>query len=596
MKNSKLKSAWQTLLEESSLLRQYFWKYRYWILVGVFSLFVVDLLEIVPPLLLKESFDALTTNNPGPTLSKMALLYLAVSCVQAVGRYMWRMFLVRASMQSGRDIRQTYAEKLFSLSSSFYDRKRVGDLMALATSDVEAARMALGAGMIVFADAVFYLVTIPIAMFVLSPELTVLAFVPLVFVPFIVIRNEREIHKRFQKVQASFSHLASLAQEGLVGARVVKSFAIEDTLINRFTKAGIENVTLNVHLARVQTAFGPLLDFSVSLGLVLLLYVGGEKVIGLTLSLGTFVAFQRYIQKLVWPMAALGLAITHYQKAVASSRRLKEVFSEKEEIPHTPKRNQNLRGHLMFNDLTFSYPGSSKPAVRNINLVIEPGQRVAFVGSIGSGKTTLLSLISRLYALPRGMLYLDKQDINDWSPADLREQVGFVAQDVFLFSETIVENVSFGLTCTMLDIEGAAQQAAIHEEVQMFPLGYQTKLGERGTNVSGGQKQRLSIARALVRKPPLLILDDALSSVDFQTEERILSSLRKAGPQQTQILAAHRISTVQHSDLILVLSGGEIVQQGTHRQLITQNGLYRQFHEQQKVQEELDAYLRQIEV
>ncbi|HEX4924363.1 MAG TPA: ABC transporter ATP-binding protein, partial [Bdellovibrionales bacterium] len=386
-----------------------------------------------------------------------------------------------------------------------------------------------------------------------------------------------------------------LAQEGLIGARVVKSFAIEDTMIERFKKAGLENVRLNVHLARVQTAFGPLLDFSVSLGLVLLLYVGGESVIGQTLSLGTFVAFQRYIQKLVWPMAALGLAITHYQKSVASSWRLKEIFEEPEEIPQAGPEGRKLHGRILVNDLTFTYPGAAKPSLQNINLVIEPGTRVAFMGPVGSGKTTLLSLFAKLYAVPRGRIYIDGIDINDWSAADLREQIGFVAQDVFLFSESIAENVAFGMVRGREHVESAARLASVHDEIAAFPLGYETKLGERGINVSGGQKQRISIARALVREPPLLILDDALSSVDFHTEERILSGLQSAGFERTQIIAAHRISTVKNADQIFVMKDGKIVQTGGHRQLLSQPGLYRQFYEQQQVQEELDEYLRQIE-
>jgi ATP-binding cassette, subfamily B, multidrug efflux pump len=574
------------------MLRHYFWKYRKYATTGIAALLLVDLLEIIPPLLLKETVDTLTIGGTKSRLFQIALIYLAITLVQAVGRYMWRMFLIRSSMFSGRDMRQNYSSKLFGLSAGFYDRQKVGDLMALATSDVEAVRMALGAGLLVFADAMFYLITIPIAMFILSPQLTLLAFIPLLTVPFIVMRNEREIHKRFEKVQSSFSQLASLAQESLVGARIVKSFAAEESMIKRFRDAGLDNARLNIHLAKVQTAFGPILDFNVSIGLVLLLYFGGESVIGQALSLGTFVAFQRYIQKLVWPMAALGLAITHYQRAVASSKRLKVILQERPEISAVPATARKLTGHIEMKNLTFGYPGLGKPVLKNLNLVIEKGSRVAFVGPIGSGKTTLLSLLPRLYAVQRNQLFLDGYDINDWCAEELREQIGFVAQDVFLFSESIVENVCFGLAYPRHHIEMTTATAMIHEEIQRFPAAYETKLGERGLNVSGGQKQRLSIARALIRQPPLLILDDALSSVDVHTEEKILGALKNR--TRTELVSAHRISTVKNADEIFVMNEGEIIQRGPHKRLIAENGLYRLFHEQQKIQEEFDAYLQEI--
>ena len=606
---------WPRFLEESSLIREFLWKYRKLAFWGILSLVVVDGLEIIPPLILRETVDTVGQPDYRYRLLVLACTFLGVTLVQAFGRFGWRFFLIRTSMLSGRDLRERYANHLFSLSPSFYDRKKIGDLMSLATSDVEAIRMAMGGGFIVFADAVVYLLTVPIAMFILSPKLTLISFIPLSIVPFIVIKNERLINQRFTKVQESFSRLAALAQENLMGIRVVKGFARENSQLARFTQAGRDYVRLNLDLARVQSAFGPMLDFVMSLGLVLLLFLGGQSVIEGALTLGTFVAFQRYIQKMIWPMTAVGLSVTFYQRAVAGSNRLKEVLRENSDTPEPltpqlPEKRMRLQGldrrwrtpgRVEFRNLTFAYPGTAPPVLKNISMTIESGSRVAIVGTIGSGKSSLLNLIPRLYSAPAGTVFVDGLDVNQWSLKDLRDQIGYVSQDTFLFSETVFENVSFGLfQWANEDRESAvldsAQRAAVHTEIQRMERSYQTQLGERGVNVSGGQKQRLTIARALASEPPILILDDALSAVDMETEEFILSGLANRPNRNTEIIAAHRISTVKHADMIYVLNHGEIVQKGTHQVLLRERGsLYWRFYEQQRLQQEVDNYVSQLQ-
>jgi ATP-binding cassette subfamily B protein len=427
-----------------------------------------------------------------------------------------------------------------------------------------------------------------------------------------VLRNEKQVHERFKKVQESFGKISAVVQENLNGIRVVKAFAKEDQEIGKIRKVGEEYVELNLNLARVQSAIGPTLDFMMSTGMVIVLFVGGRSLIlgegsgSQAITLGTFVAFQRYIQKMVWPMAALGMAINYYQRAVSSSKRLNEIFYTSSDTPESkdPIVPGRLLGRIEFKNLSFSFPGSQNLVLKNINLVIEPGERVAFVGSIGSGKSALLSLVPRLYSVQRGMLFLDGIDIQDLSLSEIRKHIGYVSQEVFLFSETVFENVAFSLhewserKMDLSSIESSTRIASVHDEVLRLSSQYQTQLGERGVNLSGGQKQRLTVARAIAKQPSILILDDALSSVDVHTEEQILKNLKTRSGRNTELIAAHRISTVQNADKIVVLEKGEIIQVGTHHQLIQdigkKSGQYWKVFEQQRLKEDLENYQNEL--
>lgn len=607
-------SRWQRLLDESAFLRQYVWQYRRLMAVGLLALLVVDGLEVIPPLLLKRAVDRIVAGGPARALLWIALGYLGIAILQSVGRYAWRMYVIRTSTLAARDLRNRFTGHLLGLSASFFDRRRIGDLMSLATSDVEAVRLMIGAGVLLFADALFYFLVVPIVMFQLSPALTLLALLPLPVIPWIVMRNDREIHARFARVQDCLARLSALAQETLAGIRVVKGLATERTQLERFRTLGEEYRQLSLSLARVQTAFGPTLEFTMSLGLTGLLFVGGALLIeapagSAALTLGVFVAFQRYIQQMVWPMAAVGISLSYYRRSATSTTRLRRVFAEQSDVADVPAprlpaalagkgRGAKTPGRIEFRHLDFAFPGASTPVLQGITLDIQPGERVAFLGAVGAGKSALLSLLPRLYPVGRDMLFIDGMDVNDWPAAELRRQVGYVSQDVFLFSETVVENVAVGLhdwvdrADHQATIHEAAAMAAVHDDVLNLVASYDTRLGARGVNLSGGQKQRLTIARALAREPAILVLDDALSSVDVQTEERILKALRDRPGRNTEIIAAHRLSTIQDADRIAVLAGGCVVQLGTHTELIRDTaGLYWRFYEQQRLREDLERYM-----
>ncbi|MBS1961672.1 MAG: ABC transporter ATP-binding protein [Bdellovibrionales bacterium] len=594
---------WERFLERTALLRKYVLRYRRLMFFGMVMLVLVDLLEILPPILLKKAVDSVVDLKPYAELVKFAGIYFSVLLAQGVCRWGWRVFLMRSSMLAGRDLRGDFAEHLFGLPASFYDKNRVGDLMSLANSDVESIRQFLGPGLLTFADALFYLATVPVAMYWLSPELTLLALIPIPFIPYLVWKLEGAIHDRYKASQDQFSELSAMAQENLNGIRVVKAFARESTQTARFRSLGEEYVRLNLRLARVQSSFGPLMDFFASVGIVLLLWFGGKHVTTGVVTLGTFVAFQRYIQKMIWPMMALGFAASFYQRSLASSARMQDIFRQKTNIlpPSAPKLPvAGGRGRIEVRDLTFAFPGTATPVLRNVSFTIEPGTRAAFVGKIGSGKSALLSLIPRIYPAPPGTIFVDGIAVEDWDLDALRAQIGFVSQEVFLFSDTVYENLGFGVHGKSVDelestVVAAARLAAVDEDLRALPGGYSTLLGERGVNLSGGQKQRVSLARAIAPSPSILVLDDALSAVDVKTEEAILSGLRKRPGKNTELIAAHRISTVKEADQIFVLDQGAIVETGTHAALVKRKGIYAQFFEEQRLKEDLESYMKKMD-
>lgn len=588
------------LIETFKGLYQFARPYRKQFIFGVLALLVVDALNIFPPLLLKKFIDTAVAVFSGtrhflPFLW-IGVIYLIIALGQGLCRYLWRMFLIRGSFQAAEKVREVYFTKLQKLPPSFYDRNPIGDLMSLATNDVEAVRFALGPGLLVFADAVFFLATIPPTMFFLSGKLAGIALAPMAIVPFIIMGAEKLIHHRFEKVQAQFSKLSAFAQENIEGVRIIKSFAREWTQLGRFSKEGETFIKLNLNLTKVQSIFEPLFTLAVSLGLVSLLLFAGQDVVHGTVSLGTFVAFTRFLDQLVWPMMAFGLAVTYYQRGKTSLKRILEVLDEKEEPKViSPSVLLNKKSHdysilIEAKNLTFTYPGQTSPALENISFKIKKQGRTALVGPIGSGKSTLVRLLAGLYETSPGMLFWEGVDVTTLSLRERREKISVVSQEVFLFRESLQWNILLGRKEAAEDVTNEElkillQQAGLGQETRAWSLD--KIIGEKGVNLSGGQKARVTLARALIRKAPLMVLDDALSSVDVQTESEILDHLASLPISKTLLMITHRFARLSEFDQILVLKEGKLVQSGTPSQLSQEEGVYKELLELQRLEDEL---------
>lgn len=486
------------------------------------------------------------------------------------------MFLIQTSHKAAQKLREDYFAKLQRLPPAFYDRHPIGDLMALATNDVEAVRFALGPGLLVFADAVFLFTALPPAMLWLSPKFALLAFAPMVTLPFFIIYIDKLIQARFAKVQEQFSKLSSFAQENIEGIKIIKSFVREWTQLNRFSSIGKEFVQLNLRLAFVQSFFDPLFLLTVSLGFVSLLIFGGRDVISGAVGIGTFVAFQRYLDNLAWPMMAFGMATTHYQRGKTSLNRIFEVLSEPELAQtefNSPIEYSNSAPLIEARNLCFRYGDSTKYALKNVSFKIAQGSHVALVGPIGSGKSTLMRILSGQYEIEPGMIFWKGVDIAKIPLSLRRKALGLVPQETFLFSESLRWNVSMGAHRDNEDIYNALAQAGLQNEAAQW--GLEAQIGERGLNLSGGQRSRVTIARAILRSSELLILDDALSSIDAQTESKILDTFSRHS-NQTLLMITHRFARLWKFDQILVLKDGTLTQNGPPSNLAEAPGLYRE--------------------
>jgi len=456
--------------------------------------------------------------------------------------------------------------------------------MAHATNDLEAVRRACGMGVLLAADTLIMVSFALAAMIGISPRLTLLAFIPLPFLTLVVLGFGRLIHRRFEQVQASFARLTERVREALSGIRVIRAFAREGGMGRAFAEDNLEYIRLNMALVRVWGVFRPLIGLLAGLGTGIVLWFGGRAVLTASISLGDFVAFTSYLGMLIWPMMALGWIVNLLQRGAASMGRIQVLFSAQPDIKSPPRPKPFPRSHrIELRKLSFAYPGEERPVLREISVTVEEGMTLGIVGLTGSGKSTLVRLIPRLYDPPPGTLLLGGVDIRELNLTELRGAIGMVPQDVFLFSATLRENIAFGRPeATDEEVWQAARLAGLAEEIASFPDGLDTLVGERGIALSGGQRQRVGIARALILDPPILILDDVLSSVDARVEEEILGNLKGVLARRTAIVVAHRISAVRDADWIIVLQDGEILEQGDHRRLVAQGGLYARLHELQQ--------------
>jgi ATP-binding cassette subfamily B protein len=542
-------------------------------------------------LVIRRAINDLTTPTvTARVLMVYALLLLAVAGAKGVFQFLTRWIVIGVSREIEFDLRNDLFLHLEGLSYGFYQRTRTGDIMARATNDLNAVRMLLGPAIMYSANTIVFTAGALAFMFSISPRLTLYAFLPLPIVSIVIQYFGRRIHERFERIQAMFSDISARAQENFSGVRVIRAYVQEEAEVAGFEKSNREYIARSLKLVRLMGMLWPTLETMLGLAIVLVLWLGGREVLHGRIKVGDFVAFNTYMVQLTWPVIALGWVINIFQRGTASLSRIHQLMQERSEITDaagvTSAADKELKGDIEFRNLNFAYRGVS--VLHGINLQIPAGTSLAIVGPTGSGKTTLVSLIPRIYDADPGAVLIDGKPIREYALADLRRNIGFVPQETFLFSETIRENIAFGVqNATDEEVRWAAEAANIASDIENFPGQYKTVVGERGITLSGGQKQRTAIARALIRNPRILVLDDALSSVDTQTEDKILNHLRAVMQGRTTIFISHRVSTVRNADRIAVLHGGRIVELGTHDELLTLNGYYTDLYNKQLLEEEL---------
>ncbi len=583
------------LLKSLRPLLPYLKKYRLSYVAGTVCVLLNNGIWILFPQVIRRAVDGLRMGVTREKLLTYTFLLLAVAGTKAIFQFLTRWIVIGVSREIEFDLRNDLFRHLESLSYSYYQRTRTGDIMAKATNDLNAVRMLLGPAIMYSANTVVFTAGALVFMLSISPRLTLFAFLPLPVVSITVQYFGRRIHERFERIQAMFSDISARAQENFSGARVIRAYVQEQAEIESFERSNQEYIGRSLKLVRLMGMLWPTLETMLGLAIVLVLWLGGREVLQGRMTVGSFVAFNTYMVQLTWPVIALGWVINIFQRGTASMLRINEILTEKSEIQDSPEalalgagghRAPAVQGEIEFRNLNFSY--GDKQVLHDVSLHIPAGSSLAIVGPTGSGKTTLVDLIPRIYDAEPGSVVIDGNPVRHYPLAILRGNIGFVPQETFLFSETVRENIAFGVDdASDEQIKGAAEAANIAADIEGFPDKYQTLVGERGITLSGGQKQRTAIARALIRNPRILILDDALSSVDTHTEDKILNHLREVMQGRTTIFISHRVSTVRNADRIAVLHSGRIVELGTHDELLALNGYYTDLYNKQLLEEEL---------
>jgi ATP-binding cassette subfamily B protein len=591
-------------------LAPYLKRYQRGLLLGGLCVLLTNGIAVRYPLILRQATDDLV--HTGVT-SRILLLYasliIGIFVAKGIFQFLTRWIVIGISRDIEFDLRNDLFAHLERLSYSYYQRNRTGDIMAKATNDLSAVRNLLGPAIMYSANTIVFTAFALYYMLRISPKLTLFAFLPLPVASIVIQYFGRRIHERFERIQAMFSDISARAQENFSGARVIRAYVQEEAEIAAFENANEEYIRRSLKLVRLMGMLWPTLELMLGIAVMIVLWVGGRQVILGRMSPGDFVAFNTYMVQLTWPVIALGWVINIFQRGTASLARINEIFLEKPEIaddrdlspvapqsqlaltqvanlPSNGDQRAELRGEIEFCNLNFGYNGV--PVLKEVNLRIPAGSSLAIVGPTGSGKTTLVSLIARIYDAEPGAVLIDSRPIREFPLETVRRNIGFVPQETFLFSLTIRENIALGRDdASLKEIKAAAEAADIAHDIESFPEGYDTTVGERGITLSGGQKQRTAIARALLRSPRILVLDDALSSVDTHTEDKILNHLREIMCGRTTIFISHRVSTVRNADRIAVLYQGRIVELGTHDELIARNGYYTDLYNKQLLEEEL---------
>lgn len=566
---------------------------RYWrsFAWGGFALIIYNVTKAMVPVIVGGAIDDLRLHLSTSTIVIAAAKLLGIALVSGTFLYITRQVIIGASREIEFDLRNDLFQHLETQPPSFFQKHRTGDIMARSTNDLNAVRQLLGPAIMYSANTIVFTAAALPYMIRLSPRLTLFAFVPLPFASVLVQYFGARIHTRFERIQAMFSDISAQAEENFSGARLIRAFAQEEAQIAAFERSNQEYIRRSLRLARLMAMLWPTLEFVLGVSLMITLLVGGHEVILHHITVGQFTSYNVYMVQLIWPMIAIGWVVNLVQRGAASVVRINALMIEHPAINDSAAdpalADAPISGEIEFRDLNFAYTADSE-TLKDISLHIPAGSSIAIVGPTGSGKSTLVSLIPRLHDAAPGMVLIDGKPVNEYPLQTLRRSIGFVPQETFLFSDTIRENIAFGVPeATDEQIVAAARTAFIATEIGEFPKGFATVVGERGMTLSGGQKQRTSIARAILRDPRILILDDALASVDTYTEEQILSSLRAAMHGRTTILISHRVSTARSADRIAVLVDGRIAELGTHDELLDRGGYYANLFDKQRLEEEL---------